>query len=332
MQEIKPLISVIVPVYKVEQYLNQCVDSIIHQTYKNLEIILVDDGSPDKCPQICDEYVNRDKRIIVIHKENEGQAKARNLALRQCKGDYIAFVDSDDWIQEDAFEKALSEIKKQKVDVAFYTANIITNGVCTETRFKYFPDKKVVPQNKLIELTLEDKIGGQPWLKVMKRKCWQEVEFPEGRIYEDLAVSFRPFLYADNGAVFLEEPLYNYRMNLSGTSLKYNPQKNYYIFLAFRDHYEYAMNHYKAVKEECMEKTASFAMGYCNNRIRYNCNDDADYLADVEDWMRKSKRQIMRCANLSAKRKAMIALYLSVKPLYIILYKGFLSLERQQDE
>lgn len=332
MKEVKPLISVIVPVYNVERYLNQCVDSIINQTYTNLEIILVDDGSPDRCPQICDEYAYRDKRIKVFHTENGGQSKARNLALKHCRGDYIAFVDSDDWIKEDTFEKVLSEIKKQNVDVAFYTANIIMNGICVEKRFQYFPDKMVVPQNKLIELTLKDEIGGQPWLKVMKRKCWRDVEFPEGRIYEDLAISFRPFIYANNGAVFLDEALYNYRMNLRGTSLEYNPQRNYHIFLAFKDHYEYALKYYKAVEEECLERTASFAMGYCNNRIRYIYNGNVDSLTDTEDWLRRNKRRIMRCSSLSAKRKAMIALYLGVKPLYMILYRGIITLERQKDE
>ena len=103
----KPLISVIVPVYKVEPYLRQCVDSILNQTYANLEVILVDDGSPDRCGAICDEYAAQDSRVRVIHKSNGGQSTARNMALDVCTGDYIAFVDSDDWLEAKAYEEMM---------------------------------------------------------------------------------------------------------------------------------------------------------------------------------------------------------------------------------
>ncbi|MBQ4243839.1 MAG: glycosyltransferase, partial [Clostridia bacterium] len=98
------LISVIVPVYKTEKYLDRCVNSIVNQTYKNLEIILVDDGSPDRCPELCDRWAEKDNRIKVIHQENGGMSAARNAGLRIAKGDYIGFVDSDDWIDNDMYE------------------------------------------------------------------------------------------------------------------------------------------------------------------------------------------------------------------------------------
>ena len=93
-----PKISIIVPVYKVEKYLHKCIDSILAQTFKDFELILVDDGSPDNCGKICDEYAKRDNRIVVVHKENGGQASARNRGINIARGDYIGFVDSDDWI------------------------------------------------------------------------------------------------------------------------------------------------------------------------------------------------------------------------------------------
>lgn len=106
----EPLISVIVPVYNVEPYLRKCVDSILNQTYRNLEVILVDDGSPDGCPAICDEYAVIDRRVKVVHKENEGQAIARNTALGIASGEYIAFVDSDDWIDTQLYEKVVLQL------------------------------------------------------------------------------------------------------------------------------------------------------------------------------------------------------------------------------
>ena len=102
-----PKISVIVPVYKVEKYLDKCVESIVNQTYKNLEIILVDDGSPDNCPAMCDEWAEKDERIRVIHKENGGLADARNAGMDIATGDYIGFVDSDDWIEPNMYEVLL---------------------------------------------------------------------------------------------------------------------------------------------------------------------------------------------------------------------------------
>lgn len=92
------LVSIIVPIYKVQEYLNECIESIVNQTYKNIELILVDDGSPDKCPQMCDEWAGKDNRIRVIHKENGGLSSARNAGLDIIKGEYVAFVDSDDFI------------------------------------------------------------------------------------------------------------------------------------------------------------------------------------------------------------------------------------------
>ena len=110
------LISIIVPVYKAESFLERCVESLINQTYKNLEIILVDDGSPDNSGAMCDEYSKKDNRIKVIHKENGGVSSARNSGIESATGDYIAFVDSDDWVELDMFEEMLKELKANNVD------------------------------------------------------------------------------------------------------------------------------------------------------------------------------------------------------------------------
>lgn len=114
------LISVIIPVYNVEEYLCECVNSVINQTYKNLEIILIDDGSTDSSGKICDDYAKKDKRITVIHKKNEGPSKTRNIGLRNAKGEYIYFIDSDDYITEDAIESFVSTAKSNSADLVFF--------------------------------------------------------------------------------------------------------------------------------------------------------------------------------------------------------------------
>ena len=113
-----PLISVIVPVYKAEAYLEKSVKSIINQTYKNLEIILVDDGSPDRCGEMCDEFAKKDSRIRVIHKANGGQSSARNAALDIMAGDYVGFVDSDDWIEPNMYEHLYNLILKNNAQIS----------------------------------------------------------------------------------------------------------------------------------------------------------------------------------------------------------------------
>lgn len=116
--DICPLISVIIPVYKVEKYIVKCVESILAQTYRNLEIILVDDGSPDNCPGICDEFAALDTRVRVIHKDNSGVSDARNIGLNVAKGEYIGFIDSDDWIAPNMYETLLASIIKYDADIA----------------------------------------------------------------------------------------------------------------------------------------------------------------------------------------------------------------------
>ena len=114
---LNPLISVVVPIYNVDKYLDRCVESIIKQTYTNLEIILVDDGSSDNSPQICDNWNVKDKRIKVIHKENGGLSDARNVGLSFATGEIISFIDSDDWIEHEMFEKMLNRKKKDNSDI-----------------------------------------------------------------------------------------------------------------------------------------------------------------------------------------------------------------------
>ena len=111
------LISVIVPIYKVEAYLERCIGSIVNQTYQNLEIILVDDGSPDSCPDICDAWKEKDDRIKVIHKKNGGLSDARNAGMQIMAGTYISYIDSDDWVANDMYEKMMYAIKKNDADI-----------------------------------------------------------------------------------------------------------------------------------------------------------------------------------------------------------------------
>ena len=328
----EPLISVIVPVYRVEKYLKQCVDSILAQSHRNLEVLLIDDGSPDACPAICDAYAEADSRVRVIHQENQGLSAARNAGLDACRGEYIGFADSDDWMEPELLASLLRMLQEKNLDVAFCAAQIERGTQERELRFLYFPDGTVRTSAEMVRDTLTDTIGGQVWLRLSKRKCWEHVRFPVGRFYEDLAISYQPFLYADRGTGFLMKPLYHYRLNPQGISFSHNPKCTYDIFLGFREHYVYAKAHCEAAAEVCFAKTASFAMGYFNACVRCGAPGDPASLADAEQWLRAHKREIRKCRQLSLGRKIMITLFLTSKALYRTLSSIYLTFQKEQNK
>ena len=213
------LISVIVPIYKVEPYLRQCVDSIINQTYKNLEIILVDDGSPDGCPQICDDYAAKDTRVKVIHKENGGLSSARNAGLDIASGDYIAFVDSDDFLVETMYQDLLEVAESHDADVTACDAFEIVG----ENRVAYSKNNEeitVINKTEDFFLHIVDPfpwIRFEVWNKLFKKKILSKIRFKEGQIYEDMYFDRLVFSHS-SVVVHLSKSLYCYRLNRKGST------------------------------------------------------------------------------------------------------------------
>lgn len=211
-----PKISVIVPVYKVEPYLRKCLDSIVSQTYENLEIILVDDGSPDNCGAICDEYATRDERIRVIHQLNRGLSAARNAGLDFATGDYIGFVDSDDWLEADFFSYLIGGVQHWNADIAQCTFSV--DSPRFSRKVGYEADACMSRDKAIGELLKNDRMTNNVWNKLFRRYMFGEVRFPEGRIYEDVAVSYRLLEQADTVLV-RPEVKYHYVMRTSGIVL-----------------------------------------------------------------------------------------------------------------
>lgn len=202
------LISIIVPVYNVEKYLEKCVDSIIKQTYKNIEIILVDDGAKDNSGKICDELKEKDNRIKVIHKPNGGLSDARNAGLKIAKGEYIGFVDSDDYIAEDMFETLYNLNKENDSDISIVSYYEIYNGKVIGVRES---DKlEILNRTEAIkELLVDAKIQSYAWNKLFKRELFENTEFPTNKNFEDIATTLLLFEKA-NKVVLLENPKYYY--------------------------------------------------------------------------------------------------------------------------
>lgn len=181
------MISIIIPIYKVEQYLDECVTSIINQTYKDLEIILVDDGSPDYCPQMCDEWAKKDSRIKVVHKENGGLSSARNAGLAVANGEYIGFVDSDDYVDWTMYED-LMQVMNQNEKTMVVSSPIIRNTDGVFTPYKVgtydYKDGDTMSFSEYMKLFLGMNMDATVWNKLYKREFIQTM-FREGRNNED---------------------------------------------------------------------------------------------------------------------------------------------------
>ena len=204
----EPLISVIIPVYKVEPYLRKCIDSVRNQTYRNLEIILVDDGSPDHCGQICDEYAAADSRIRVIHKENGGLSSARNAGIRIARGEYLGFVDSDDWIEPDMYAFLYAALEKETADLAVcgvYTHKDSNVNVGSNASL-YLVQSGHDAVQTFLKLASQGKVA---WNKLYKRQLFSEIRFPEGRLWEDCFIMGQVIDKAEK-VVYHMQPKYHY--------------------------------------------------------------------------------------------------------------------------
>ena len=239
--ESSPLISIITPVYNVEQYLRQCIESIIMQDCQDWELILVDDGSTDKSGVICDEYALKEERIRVLHKENSGQADSRNVALQLAKADLIGFVDSDDWIESDMYSVLYHTLIENQADIAicgyFQDYKDISEASCA------IGEVVVYNRDEALKLILEDKvIKSFLWDKLFHRKVITDL-LPKSYYYEDYATLFKWFINA-NKIAFCQRPEYHYRQRKGSTDHDADPRKKYHFFVAEQERYNYLQKHH----------------------------------------------------------------------------------------
>ena len=204
-----PLVSVIVPCYNVEQYLPQCIDSILNQTYQNLEVWLVDDGSPDRCGEICDEYAKKDARIKVINKKNGGLADARNVALDVMTGEYVVFVDSDDYISPTHIEGLYHLIEKYGADVSVNTFCSFYEGSSPNPSPKSTKDWVLDGLHATEMMFYQEHFDTTAWGKMYKASLFDGIRYPKGLLFEDLPTTYRLLLKA-NKVVFNDEQSYFY--------------------------------------------------------------------------------------------------------------------------
>lgn len=217
--EMTPRISIAVPVYKVEPYLRKCIDSLLAQTMREIEIILIDDGSPDRCPEICDEYARQDQRIKVIHQENRGLSAARNAAIAVASGEYIMFVDSDDWVEPDFCRIPYETAESKGADMVIFS--------CIRHKGDAFWKSQAGREGSMTRdeamRLLFKKVRFTVWNKIYKKTLFSEISFPEGKNFEDLVV-MPALIHRAESIYYINTPLYHYRFREGSVTSRKNPE------------------------------------------------------------------------------------------------------------
>jgi glycosyltransferase involved in cell wall biosynthesis len=248
------MISVIVPVYNVKPYLKKCLDSILRQSYRDLEILVIDDGSTDGSQDICDDFGKTDERIRVFHTENRGLACARNLGLEHAKGDWIGFIDSDDWIEPDTYECLMKTAGETDADV-------VECGYILEFA-KTSKNRKAVNQTvcgaDAVDALIRGEIKEQVWNKLWKRYLFENASFPEGRYYEDIATVYK--LIRDARVTGTDRFLYHYVQRKTAISHSHDIRNLTEYWSAHKDRYEALRDQVSAESTEKLFRMCAVAI------------------------------------------------------------------------
>ena len=279
-----PKVSVIVPIYKVENYLNRCVDSILNQTYKNIEVILVDDGSPDKCGEISDSYAINDSRVKSLHKENGGLSDARNYGMRYLTGEYVVFVDSDDWIKEEMIETLVGlamDLKADIVQSGFYY--VYETYLLYDDRY-YSEDMLPIQLNKnelMREIVINERVKNFAWGKLYKTNLIKDLYFEKGVLFEDVFWAHKVMDRVDK-YVICHKPMCYYLQRNDSIVSTYT-FKNLDIIKGLKERHKFIEENYKELINESYKiLTKTILLHY------YLLNKNRD--KDLDGYYRKELR------------------------------------------
>lgn len=319
----KPIISIIVPIYNVEKYLPKCIESILNQTFKEFELILVDDGSPDNSGAICDKYAEKDKRIRVIHKANGGLSSARNIALDTAIGEYIGFVDSDDYIDKYMYENLYKLCVETNSDIGVCNFVRELNG---EIRNKEF--KLIVKEFNNLEAMRELFKGilyrFSACNKLFKRECINEIRFPEGRIHEDLSTTYKVFSNAKK-VVYTSYGGYIYIKRENSILTSTFNENRLQAFDGWNEILEFMLSNYRQLENEVI---AAFSYA-CIDNIYYVLNQVKDkekrneYIEVIKIYSKRYSNEINKNRLLTNKNK--ITINILNNATYLLYAKNLIS-------
>ncbi len=286
-------VAVIVPVYNVEDYLQQCLKSIVAQTYKNLEIILIDDGSTDNSPQICDEWANEDKRIKVIHQNNKGLSESRNIGVSVSTAEYISFVDSDDYIDAEMIEKCMNIVCSDDADIVVFDVCKVNEKCEIISNTEDFTEGMISREEALI-LLAEGKIHDYAVNKIYKRNLFDNIGFPIGKRFEDIATTYKIFMNAEK-IYCLQQSIYFYRKREGSITETMSS-------IALRDLFEVRKNRYYDILKidgnaarKALESTIISALRFYDRCLWDNVDPEA--MNDAVEFLKEHKREAGQVKN-----------------------------------
>ncbi|MCI9204001.1 MAG: glycosyltransferase [Lachnospiraceae bacterium] len=289
-QSEEKLISVIVAAYNIGEYLPRCLDSLLAQSYRKLEIIVVDDGSGDDTGAVCDRYAGEHERIKVIHQQrNEGPSGARNKGLAIAKGDYIGYVDGDDWVEPEMYAAMLRACEEQECDIAVCAYREIG---AENTKKRFSEEQYVLTQKEALEIYICDNrqfhIYHSVWSKLFKRSVIEKLEFPAGRKSEDIIYTTKALLNISS-CVFLDTPYYNYRVNRKGSIMNEQVRER-----RFRDEIPFWREQIECLRQSGFSELSEKAAYYFYRRLLF-------YYVDFRD--RKMKAAGAELAGILGREK-----------------------------
>lgn len=319
-----PKISIIVPVYNMERYLRQCVDSILAQTFKEWELLLIDDGSKDSSAAICDEYAAVDSRIRVIHKENGGLADTRNMGIEMATAPLIGFIDSDDWVDPDMYETLYDTLVKSEADISmcghYYTYTYREKPSCTSG------EVKVYSGDEALMMIIEDrKIKSFLVDKLYKKEVIRDL-LPKSFYYEDYATLFKWFVGVSKVAI-CESPKYHYRQRRGSIALDSHPRKKYHFYLAEKSRCTYLIENgiFPEYHKKFVAKLVRVGLGQIKAILRYkeDKSEGKEYIdiikSEIQSYMPVSVR------DLGLFRWILLQELIHCPVLYYATIKAFLS-------
>lgn len=313
------LVSVIVPVYMVESYIYRCIDSILNQTYRNLEIILVDDGSPDQCPEICDDYAKKDSRVRVIHKQNGGLSDARNVGIEIASGNYITFVDSDDYIHPQYVELLMQPFSDGDCSISISCCNYLigTESVAFHNQISqvqkpiYYVGKHALYQSEYRTVA---------WAKIYKLELFNDIRYPFGKIFEDEATTYKLFFKAAKVA-FIKPKLYYYYQSKSSIVRSKFTLKKLDIISAVEDKLEFikANNEMELYQLECRRYCYLLLKNYyyCKKKLP----DSKDIRKELFIKYKRTYKSILTAKKIEIKSKVLI-IFCRINPNIFGVVKG----------
>lgn len=315
--ESQKLISIIIPVYNVENYLEKCLNSVISQTYKSLEIITVNDGSTDKSLAILQKYKKMDNRIIIVEKKNGGLSDARNVGIETSTGEYLFFLDSDDYLDITAIEKMYNQMKKEN-DIVICNRYYVYEDKTLKLRFKN--NNNTIQMNKeeaLNNLLLMKNYDMSATMKLFKSNLFKDIKFPVGKTSEDYYIMYQLFDKA-NKISYLPEPLYYYFQR--NGSISKNKTISFDYIEAAKNQMEYITSKYSKLKKNA---TYAYSMAYLtiyNKALRSNAQLSKEQINMFKKELKKNFRSIIFNNEVSPIRKMQYILFLLSKKIYDLIF------------